>query len=217
LALLVDRLSALGAPSRASSGGSGAAGEVGAAPAAQVVPVVAGRADAQGVPFEKPAMDAIPLMSDAEKAELSRMAAAMPRLPTKLLLQGDAALLLSSPEWNPGGRQLALEEREEIGRLLAEHKYFAKDSHLERYNTMIAPELPRLREAGAYVKYKVGETPPTGEGVKISHAERYSGDKIRMYLFRPEDYPDFYRHLTVAEERAKETYVKIYQLVNGTP
>ncbi len=212
VARLADRLSVPGA----ASAGAGVPAEAAAASSAQVVPVVAAGADGEDVPFERPAMDTIPLLTDAEKAELSRMAAALPRLPAKLLLQCDIDALVASPEWNPGGRQLMVEERRELGRLLAEHKYFARDSHQERYNTMIAPEVPRLRDAGAYIEYKVGEAPPAAAGVKISHAERYSADGIRMYLFRPDDYPDLYHHQAVAEERAKETYVKVYQLLNGT-
>ncbi len=52
-------------------------------------------------------------------------------------------------------------------------------------------------------------------GVEYTHAE--TSDRpgyFRLYYFHPQDYPELYRHERVARERAKETSVKIHQLLN---
>lgn len=166
-------------------------------------------------PFGRPDIGVIPLMSEAEKAVLRQRAAALPSLNEDVLLEGDSGIVLEDSDWNLTKRELTPQEHTQLGKLLKDYRFFAKESQVERYQTLVAPEVQRLRKAGAYVEYTAEEGPTSIEGIKITHAEADGSGVFKMYYFHPEDYPELYRHRTVSEERAQETFIAIYELLNN--
>jgi hypothetical protein len=146
---------------------------------------------------------------------LSRRDTLPPELHGEVLFSGDVDQVLTSNVWNPSGRPVGAEERTELSRLLADYRYFARLSKVERLNLLIKPQLDRLREAGAYVEFPDREAPPVPEGVRIAHVE--SSDKSgfkRVYCFPAEDYPDIAHQERVERERGLETFLAVYDLIN---
>jgi hypothetical protein len=165
----------------------------------------------------RPVPSEIPGMEPAEIEEvLHRRKSLPPGLNSGLLLSGDVDHVLANSAWNPQGRNLTQAERMELSQLLGNYRYYARLSPVERYETYVKPEVPRLRAAEAYVEYAKGEGPPIAEGARISHAEpsERPGTK-RIYYFHPDDYPDLAHHERVERERGLETFVRIYELING--
>lgn len=168
---------------------------------------------------KQPDTRALPLLSDEERRALHDYGARFPGLDFHVLTEGNADYVLRSPKWNPIGRVLSLEERAELETLLRDFRYFSKFALIETVQTMVLPEIPKLRDMGAYVEYPEGEAPPKIDGVTYTHAEQSDRPGfLRLYPFPPEDYPDLDRHERVATEQAQVTSVKIHQLLNpGAP
>jgi hypothetical protein len=161
----------------------------------------------------------IPRMDAEELAELDRRRSDMPReLSAALLLSADIDQILEDSLWNPNGRQLTEPARRVLAELLSEYRYFARVSKVERFRNYVEKEIPRLREAGAYVEYPKDEAPPAPPGIFMSHAE--SSDRQgyrRIYYFPEEDYPEMAHQRRVEDERGLETFVMVYDLINSTP
>lgn len=167
--------------------------------------------------LDRPRPASIPLLTEDERADLASRRRRMPeRLDDGVLLSGDVDAVLSDPEWNPGQRTLSEAERAELSAVLSHYRYFARLSLAERYYTMVAPEIPRLREAGAYLEYDEGEAPPVADRACTSHAEPSDTPGInRIYYFFPDDHPALAHHKRVEEERALECFVRAYEIING--
>lgn len=219
LVALVERLEALAG---ASPGGSapapspGTEGEEGAGGRAFDVDQ-AFRSASLLASLERPRPGEIPLLTAEEKADLEARRRRMPEeLSEGVLLVGDVDAVLSDPGWNPRRRSLSDDERAELAALLSRYRYFARLAPLEMYHGMVALEVPRLREAGAYVEYPDGEAPPVDEGACTSHAEPSDTPGVwRIYYFHEEDYPAIAHHKRVAEERGFECFVEAYEIING--
>jgi hypothetical protein len=171
---------------------------------------------ALSVRHERPVPADIPLMSPEEIAAVRERRRHMPsKLDDALLIQGDAESVIQNPLWNPTGRDLTEKERDELGRLMSDYRYFSRLSLMERVNLVVKPEIPRMREQGDYLEYKIGETPPRLEGVTIAHSTPADRPGYRrIYCFPPETYPDLYHQEQVEQERALERFVEIYSLIN---
>ncbi len=164
----------------------------------------------------KPNISLIALMTDEERAALKETRRALPRgIDESLLLQGDIDMLLRDTSWNPDGQPLNADNREILAGLMRDYEYFARQSYTERYETMITPAVEKLRAAQAFVEYSQKEPPPAVAGISITHAELQADGTSRLFYFPPEDYPEFYRHKRIAEERAAERVVMIFELLNG--
>jgi hypothetical protein len=138
-----------------------------------------------------------------------------PTLDDSILRAGDVEALLGDPKWNPSSTDLKDEERVEVKGLLRDYRYFSKFALIEATELMVVTEIPRLREAGAYIEYPSDQVPPDVQGVAHTHSE--ASDKpgmFRLYCFYPEDYPTLYHHKRVAGERALETGITIHRLLN---
>lgn len=164
---------------------------------------------------EKPDPNSMPLMTEDEKVRLEALWSTLPKLSEGPLLQGDLDGLISDSSWNSSGRKLDDQERVQAKKLLDDYRYYARVSNVERFKTMIEPQLPALREAGAFVEYGAKEAPESLPGVTISHAEIDETGKSRLYYFHSEDHPDIYRSKQVCDERSQESFIKIYNLLNG--
>jgi hypothetical protein len=166
-------------------------------------------------PSGKPDTSSIPFLSKEEMDSLLAYSARCPRLDSSVLSAGDVDTLLRDPKWNPAGIDLKEEERKEVQGLLRDYRYFSKFALIEATELMVVPEIPRLREAGAFIEYPSDQTPPDVQGVAHTHSE--SSDKpgtYRLYCFYPDDYPALYHHKRVAGERALETGIKVHRLLN---
>lgn len=217
LARLVGRLEQVGQGRQVPVDSAAPQGESGPAAAADVG---SGPADERESASARPDPAKIPLLSEEELAHLEAKRDAMPALSLEnieQLTQGDVDSILSDKLWNPTGRHLEAREREELETLRKQYGYFTRLSVSERFEKWVQPELALLREAGAYVECRSSEAPPVLPGVKVSHAEP-SSDKPgvdRVYYFHEEDYPELYHQYRVERQRGLETYVKIYELING--
>jgi hypothetical protein len=80
---------------------------------------------------------------------------------------------------------------------------------------MVAPEVTRMEESGAFVEHDGNTGFPTPEGGPIAHAETDGSGKFRMYFFYPEDYPEMHHHKQVCDEQTWLTFVNLYRLVSG--
>ncbi len=165
---------------------------------------------------EKPDPMKIPLMTEEEKARLEADWGVLPPLMDNLLLQDDVDLLLGDPLWNPERKNLSPEARAQVDRLLKDYAFFARVSLVQRFQRFIEPEVSRLREAGAYVEFEGRAKPASPSGEFISHMESAGPNRHRLYYFYPDDAPDLFRFKKVCEERGRETFVKIYQAIQGS-
>jgi hypothetical protein len=170
-------------------------------------------------PWERPRPIEIPRLQPEEVKHLVRERAQLPReLNDGVLLQGDLDLVLGDALWNPVRREMDGATRRELARLLMDYKYFTRLSPMERFRKYIEPEIPRLRDAGAYLEYAATEGPPLLEGVYVSHAEPSDKPGVkRIYYFHPQDYPELAHHERVEVERGLETFLHIYDLINSSP
>jgi len=127
----------------------------------------------------------------------------------------DVEALLRDPAWNPGGRELPIEERKKVATLLENYRYFARTSAVER-SELVESEVKRMREAGAYIEYPVGEPPPRFRGLDITVVEPSDrpGYK-RMFVFFEDDYPELLRRVRVERQQALKILVEMYELING--
>jgi hypothetical protein len=168
-------------------------------------------------PFhERPDPAAIPPLSPEELEALWDVRRSMPvDLNDAVLIHGDVETVLEDAHWNPKQRKLSAQERGELARLLSDYRYFARLSIMERTMRGVLPEIPKLRELGAFLEYAESEAPPAVDGVKISHAERSDRPGYRrIYYFTHDAFPALYHQQRVEEERSLETFVRIYQLIN---
>jgi hypothetical protein len=158
----------------------------------------------------------IPEMEPEEFQSLLRERDALPQeLRGELLLTGDVEQLLASPVWNPSRRDLTDAERTELASLLADYRYYARLSQVERFKRYVEPELDRLRATEAFIEYPTEEPPPVVEGVRIGHAEASERAGFhRVYYFHPDDYPELSHHERVERERGLETFLHVYNLLN---
>ncbi len=166
-------------------------------------------------PDGKPDTSTIPFLSKEEMDSLLAYSARCPTLDDSILRAGDVEALLRDPKWNPSGTDLKDEERVEVKGLLKDYRYFSKFALIEATELMVVAEIPRLREAGAYIEYPSDQVPPDVQGVAHTHSE--SSDKPgmhRLYCFYPDDYPALYHHKRVAGERALKASIKIHRLLN---
>jgi hypothetical protein len=168
---------------------------------------------------QRPDPQEIPRLPTEELAELDLRRGELPRnLSAALLLSADIDSILEDPLWNPNGRQLTEPARRVLAELLSEYRYFARVSKVERFRKYVEKEIPRLREAGAYIEYPKDEAPPAPPGIFMSHAE--SSDRQgyrRIYYFPEQDYPEMAHQRRVEDERGLETFVMIYDLINAAP
>jgi hypothetical protein len=165
---------------------------------------------------ERPRPAELPLLSEEEKADLQAWRAIMPgNLSEGPLLLGDVDTVTGNPQWNPDGIDLDEEGRLELARLLSEYRYFARLSFTERFNHYVLPEIPRLRDSGAFVEYPAEDPPPRVEGTCTSHSEASDRPGYRrLYYFFEDDYPELAHHKRVERERVLERFVQIYRLLN---
>ena len=100
---------------------------------------------------------------------------------------------------------------------MGKYRYFAKYSVFERFNAWVKPEIPKLRDQGAYIEFDAKEGAPSIEGVRIAHAEQIEGKRgfFRLYPFYRDDYPDLYHHEKVCQQRTMEAMADICKLVYG--
>ncbi len=162
---------------------------------------------------EKPDVLAIPLMTDEERQEISEASRTLPALSEAPLRSLDLVALLADEAWNPRGRELSPEERGQAMKLMQDYHFFSRISTMERFRSMMGPELPRLREQGAFVEYDPNDGELPFDGFTIDHTEILAKDKFRMYFFPQDQYPDLYHHRQVSREQAQKTFVDLYRLV----
>src|SRR5688572_24320160 len=164
----------------------------------------------------RPDPGSISAMEPEAFQDLLRKRNALPReLRGQILLSGDPDQVLASPLWNPNRRELGPAERAELANLLSDYRYYARLSHVERFNAGVEPELEKLRTAGAYIEYGSRESPPLIDGVRVVHTEPSDRDGYRRaYYFHANDYPAIAHHERVERERGLETFLAVYDLIN---
>ena len=166
--------------------------------------------------LEKPDPLQIPRMTE-EQTEVMRQAyRELPRLDDSNLYSGDIDALLADPSWNPDLRELSTEERGELRERFARYRYFSKYAHMERSLDLVQPEMPALRDAGAYIEYHLEDGPPDIEGDAYTRAEIRKGDEYaKFFVFDWETYPEINHHQKVSQEQSARTMIDIYDLING--
>ena len=159
----------------------------------------------------------IPLMSEDEWQELSEAFRSLPPLREEVLLRGDPAAVLADAAWNPDDRELPGEEYLALERLVRDYRFFARVAPVERLETLIRPLLPLMRANGAFVEFQNGDPePPVPDGVSVTHGVLDKGSgRFEWYFFWPSEHADIYHHDTVSRERRRETFVTVWELING--
>jgi len=165
---------------------------------------------------ERPDPASIPRLTPEAMNDMIKQRMDLPRdMAGEVLLAGDVDAVLENRQWNPTGRSLEGEERAKLEGLLKRYRYFARLSPIERFKKYVEPQVPLLREAGAFIEYPANEGPPAIEGVYVSHAETSDrAGMLRLYYFYPEDYPQLAHQERVEQERGLETYLEVYSLLN---
>ena len=165
---------------------------------------------------ERPDPQAIELLSPEELSELSEYRQAVGRAASDgVLIAGDVDSVLADPSWNPDGLELDAESRVEIGKLLAEYRYFARLSVMER-GELTGEDVARRREVGAYVEYESGTLPAhIPDRLAFSYAEPSDREGFRrMYFFEADDHPDLYHHAQVENQQALRVFVDVHRLIH---
>jgi len=161
-------------------------------------------------------LDSVRPLSEEEKALLKQFEGKLKGLPFDYLLHGDLYGLLEDPKWNPEGKELTEEERQGLRAALEDYRFYHSQARSLIHKKIIRPEMDKMREEGAYIEYKLGETPPV-QGVPISVAEPAArdGKTFRLFLFYPEDYPELYELEEARKARAKLSAVRAFLILRS--